>query len=307
MFDKIISSVANEFASSKADTYNRRGINSAAAAMSESIRKARGIAQTAGEDTRNQFREGEERAGAYYTPYIGMGLDDLDNYRQMISSYSTNPEAYQYDTTVDIESDPSYAFRRDQAVDAVARTMRAGGYDQSGRMGMAIADYASNLASTEYASAFDRKMQENILGFDAFRHRQNLQSQQQQYQLGAQGSLAGYTSQLGYNAANARAGLAFDTSNNIANSIYNQGQLESGYEMGLGDIEAARVIGENASRANRYIQHAQSVNAFFGRSGIFGNTPGGGGSSGYVPAMSSIGGSSAGNDFMSIGSFSSFR
>jgi len=57
-------------------------------------------------------------------------------------------------------SDPSYAFRKQEGVNALMAQGAAGGNLASGNMGVALQNYGQNLASTEYQNEYARQLGE---------------------------------------------------------------------------------------------------------------------------------------------------
>ena len=73
----------------------------------------------------------------------------------------TQPGEKLYDTefsTEDFKADPSYEWRKQEGINALAAAGAASGNYGSGNMGVALQNYGQNLASTEYQSAYDRWM-----------------------------------------------------------------------------------------------------------------------------------------------------
>jgi hypothetical protein len=62
--------------------------------------------------------------------------------------------------------DPSYEWRKQQGIDALAASGAAAGNYGSGNMGVALQDYGQNLASTEYQNAYNRWNQEQANAFN---------------------------------------------------------------------------------------------------------------------------------------------
>jgi hypothetical protein len=59
-------------------------------------------------------------------------------------------------TLAELEMDPSYAWRKQQGIDALAASGAAAGNYGSGNMGVALQNYGQGLASTEYSNAYNR-------------------------------------------------------------------------------------------------------------------------------------------------------
>lgn len=107
-----------------------------------------------------------------------------DRYVEGEKAYK-GPEEFSF-TAEDLFSDPSYAFRRQQGIDAIDQSNAAQGLNLSSRAVKDVENFASDLASQEYQNAYARKFGEyrDNRDFDygawkdrATQYYQNLQAQ----------------------------------------------------------------------------------------------------------------------------------
>lgn len=98
----------------------------------------------------NQFWANYDRM----TPWYNAGTRALDVLNQGLEPggqfYKTMP------TMEDLQMDPSYKWRMQEGVNALAASGAAAGNYGSGNMGVALQQFGQNLASTEYSNAYNR-------------------------------------------------------------------------------------------------------------------------------------------------------
>lgn len=92
-------------------------------------------------------------------------------YQDRLAAYNTAADAWtsgpafgglNFDPArVDVTRDPGYAFRRDQGARVIDRGAAAGGKALSGQTLKALAQFGQDLASQEYAAAYQRALAEN--------------------------------------------------------------------------------------------------------------------------------------------------
>ena len=85
-------------------------------------------------------------------PWREIGEQSLDRLQAGVESGEYDPGRF----TFDFQADPSYAFRKQEGINALDASAAARGRLQSGAQDRAVTRYASNLASQEYGNAFNR-------------------------------------------------------------------------------------------------------------------------------------------------------
>ena len=93
-----------------------------------------------------------------WSPIASNAGSAIDKYSQAANSdyWKQDPEKFQFNGDIKDYLDPSMDFRMQRGTGALDASAAAqGGLFSSGH-GMAVQDYAQNLASTEYGKAFDR-------------------------------------------------------------------------------------------------------------------------------------------------------
>ena len=79
-------------------------------------------------------------------PWREIGEQSLDRLQAGVESGEYDPGRF----TFDFQADPSYAFRKQEGINALDASAAARGRLQSGAQDRAVTRYASNLASQEY-------------------------------------------------------------------------------------------------------------------------------------------------------------
>lgn len=102
-------------------------------------------------DTQKQVYQTDRQALA---PYQAAGTNAVGQLPGAVLAGAPNAQTV-------LAQDPGYAFRIDQANQALQRMQAAGGGVGSGGALKAAAQYSQNLASNEYGNAFNRYMQAN--------------------------------------------------------------------------------------------------------------------------------------------------
>lgn len=150
------------------------------------------VANRSGDTVEQRAQQGAEGAtnaatGAneYLNPYIQGGGRAF----QTLSDLAMAPE--ERFTGTNLEMDPGYQFRQAEAQKAIERSAAARGIGQTGGTLKALTRYGQDMASQEYANAFDRSLKT----FGA-----NQQSRQQRL-----GTLSGLAN-IGYGASGAAGG-----------------------------------------------------------------------------------------------------
>jgi hypothetical protein len=141
----------------------------------------------------------------YYQPYQQTGVNALNRANDMQSG------GFQYSPT-----DPSYAWRLGQGVDAIDRSAAARGQILSGGNLKALTRYGQGLASTEFANDFARNNQLAQLGLSGTN---GAAQAQQNYATGLANTQSGYatgTANTLFGAADGRTGARYNRGNAIA-------------------------------------------------------------------------------------------
>jgi hypothetical protein len=143
----------------------------------------------------------------------------------------------------DLRSDPSYGFRRDEALDAIGATQRARGMSLSGNALRDLGEYASGLASTEFGNIYNRKAADRSFRYGTALDSYNstIARDADQWNRLAAATGIGQTAvsqagQAGSNFANTSANLLAATGESNANSILAQGALKQQQFGGLSQI-----------------------------------------------------------------------
>ena len=202
------------------------------------------------------------------SPYMQAGNQALGSLTSMLSSGQFNPTMsangamqyaqglpqyqsfgispmQQYQTAsqplnVDITQDPSYKTRMQAGLDAIEGSAAARGGLFSGATGKALTQYGQDLASQEYANAYNRAALERQNQQQAYNtaYGQNLQDQQQAYN-------------QAYQTAGLQSGLY---NQGVQNELAQQGQLYNQYS-GIASMgqQAAGALGGYGSQAAQNI------------------------------------------------------
>ena len=145
----------------------------------------------------------------------------------------------------ELEADPSYRFRLDEGINALAGRQRASGMTLSGNALREATQYASGLASTEYGSAYARKASDMLRRYGIASDIYNSTIARDTEAYNRLSGLAGAGQQsvatgvgAGQNYANAASNLLASSGTSQANSLLAQGAAASG-----GISGAANAIG----------------------------------------------------------------
>jgi hypothetical protein len=163
-------------------------------------------------------------------------------------------------------SDPSYNWRKQEGINALAASGAARGNYGSGNLGVALQNYGQNLASTEYQNEYTRQFNEY-----------NNQYQQWQDQYNRLAGIAGTgqvtaqnLGQMGYNAANAMGEARMGGANALASGQIGSAQAQAGAITGWGkQIQGLVGMGanylqqQNLYDQNRLTASGQNANAFY--------------------------------------------
>lgn len=156
-----------------------------------------------------------------YQPYMQAGQEAIGNYAGLLAQGSgaqdpTASQAFSYDAW----TDPSTQYRIDQANQGINASALAKG-SVGGGLAKALASNSQNMASAEYANAYDRYLKQNNQDFGQQQQLWNNATQTWQNQLAGQGNLMSTGLQATTGTANAAGNYA---------NMYNQNR------MGLGSL-----------------------------------------------------------------------
>jgi hypothetical protein len=238
-------------------------------------------------------RSGDDLIGAgrtaneYLNPYVQGGGQAF----QTLSDLAQAPE--ERFTGTNLEMDPGYQFRQAEAQKAIERSAAARGIGQTGGTLKALTRYGQDMASQEYANAFDRSLKT----FGA-----NQQSRQQRL-----GTLSGLAN-MGYGAAGASGQNLIGTQQTAGNWRNQAAQLQGGYgidsanrqsdiAMRYGDMarnlrlggvqsEANSILGVGQATADQWSGGANAVGGGMQIAGMMMSDPWGGGGYGQGGANS---------------------
>lgn len=128
----------------------------------KAAKDANSISKAASKKTLSELDTSWGEVYDWLKPYLDEGSTALDLYKQTIGAAPDQPvfDNFNFDYTK-MQDNPAYQFVRDQGLQAVDRIMAKNRMLGSGNRLAAITDYASGLASTEYANEWQRQMEEN--------------------------------------------------------------------------------------------------------------------------------------------------
>lgn len=213
------SALANYFGNKQASDAAKKNAEAYREASAESLAAYKDFYDKAfGEGSYNEQLQdlGSKAADEYYALLKDPGA--WNRYVDGVKAYQA-PEEFSF-TAQDLMNDPSYQFRLQQGQDALAQNQVAGGLNLSGAAAKQMNDYSQNVASTEYANAYNRAYNQfnNDRNFD---YTKWLNESKQYYEnLSRQLSGLDNVNKTGItantNQANALQGLAGATGNNAA-------------------------------------------------------------------------------------------
>lgn len=187
----------------------------------------RGDITTGRDQSLGALNKGYAGAEAIQQPYYQQGTQGLSNLAQMANN------GFQF-TAADLASDPSYQFRLQEGQRALQSGAAANGNLLSGAAQKALMKYGHNMASQEYANAYNRARDTYSTNFNA------------------NNTLAGY----GLNAANNISGYRADLGTQSANVYGNAGQNLAQMANNYGQNSANMSIDRGNSLANIAMQRA---------------------------------------------------
>lgn len=240
----------------------RSGAKEAATAGITAAKEGQAAIKDYSQQAADAITAGKEGAVAAQKPMADIGIGAAGEYAKYLQGYNTNVPAFQGVSQADLMADPSYIFRRNQGIEAVARGMNAKGYAGSGNMGTALIDYASNLASTEYGNVYNRKFQDYMT-------RWQLQNQREQTYMGGIGNLAG----LGQTAASNIGTYNMNAGLGIGGVYTGAGQDIAKLYGTIGEYGAAGAVGGARAGASMWQGIGTVAGSYFG--GPIGGTVGG--------------------------------
>lgn len=181
-------------------------------------------------------------AGSYNDQTQAMGLDAAKVYQSMLNNpnlwneYLSGDNAYRAPeefsfTAEDLYNDPSYQLRLKQGQDALAQTQVAGGLNLSGAAAKQMNDYTQNVASTEFANAYNRANsqynKDRTFNFNAWLTNANRYYNNLASQLAGQNNLSNAGITANTNQAVALQGLAGNQGNAAAQMAAAQNSANS--------------------------------------------------------------------------------
>jgi hypothetical protein len=180
----------------------------------DAAHEARQLSRKAKKKTLAELETAEEDISGWLDPYLKTGEEALGSYKSAIGAAPETPvfDSFNFDYTK-MEDNPAFQFVRDQGLQAVDRLAAKNRNLGSGNRMTAAADYASGVASTEYANEFSRQLQSTE--YNNQLKQQGFQNQgfNWQTQLGAYGDLATTGANVATNRAGIRERLAANRSN----------------------------------------------------------------------------------------------
>jgi hypothetical protein len=134
--------------------------------------------------------------------------------------------------TVDVTKDPSYAWRMSEGVNALDKSAASRGRLLSGAQQQGVADYAQNLASTEYSNAYARQSAEKTNQYNMLNNLSNTGQSAAAGQAAVSQNLSSSTANTlaansvaqqnsAYQAGNARAGAYNSAATSVNQGIQN--------------------------------------------------------------------------------------
>lgn len=152
-------------------------------------------------------------------PWLDAGIGAVNQLSTGLNpggQFSTVPQ-FQFDPSK-VTTDPGYAFRQQQGVNALTAAGAAGGNLGSGNLGVALTNYGQQLGSQEYQNAYQRAYGQQM---DQFNSQLNAQNTLFNRLSGVAGTGQTAATQLGAAGAN----MAANVGNTLMTSAANRGQL----------------------------------------------------------------------------------
>ena len=188
---------------------------------------------------RNYLTDSNNQQRADFQPYMQAGTNALGQYQNTLAAGSgaVNPTQSQ-DFNFDTFKSPAAQYRIDQANAGINASALAKG-NVGGGLAKALASNSQNMASEEYANAFNQYLQKNQQDFGQQQQLWNNANQNWQTQLGGYQNLMGQ----GLNATSTTGSLANNYANAYNNNLMNQASFNYN---GLAERGAALGGGLNA-------------------------------------------------------------
>jgi len=173
---------------------------------------------------RNYLTDSNNQQRADFQPYMQAGTNALGQYQNTLAAGSgaVNPTQSQ-DFNFDTFKSPAAQYRIDQANAGINASALAKG-NVGGGLAKALASNSQNMASEEYANAFNQYLQKNQQDFGQQQQLWNNANQNWQTQLGGYQNLMGQ----GLNATSTTGSLANNYANAYNNNLMNQAQMNYG-------------------------------------------------------------------------------
>lgn len=195
------------------------------------------------------LQQGYEQAVDYLSPYSQVGSSATQQYLQSLSSFNPSDyvtatqEDFTYDDptlSIDQFYDPSMEYRLQAGVSALDASAANRGALRSGAQQKELEAYGQNLASEEYANAYNRMMQQAQL------NQTNKQMAYQQYidkaklaQAQTAEKLSAYQTQM--SGLGNLASMGASTASSMADLANQYGQSQANAQMGLANAKASGV------------------------------------------------------------------
>jgi len=225
----------------------------------------------AGAQSQQAIRDAVAQGRTDLTPYMTAGGDALTNLAQLMQPGGDLNRNFTFQDMQQL--DPGYQFRMDQASKALQASAAAKGGALSGGTLQSLANLNQNLASSEYANAFDRFRAQQTDRFNRFNTLAGMgyNAASNAATLGLRGGedLANYTLDPAKWAANQRYAATVAQANNamgaggsIANLITGAGAAQAAGAMGSANAWANALggVGSAVGQAGNYYQDQATMN-----------------------------------------------
>ena len=243
--------------------------------------KAANIIKSATEQEKQELQSYYDQqfgAGSYNNQIQQLGMGAMNSYNDLVKNADWDrfvdgadayvaPEAFKF-TAEDLNSDPSYKFRLQQAQDALAQNQVAAGLNLSGAAAKEMSDRTSDYASQEYANAYNRaytNYSDKVnRDYTSWKDRASMFTNNLNNQLSALAKEAGWGVQ-----ANETQGQAFGQLAQAIAQLTGQGAQASAYGSTAGQTAAANTV----NNAGQLIGSLVASYTGKGQNTSYGNTP----------------------------------
>lgn len=187
-------------------------------------------------------------------PWLTAGttaVNQLNTGLQSGGQFSTAPASFQFDQSK-VATDPGYAFRQQQGVNALTAAGAAAGNLGSGNLGVALQNYGQELGSQEYQNAYTRQYGQQMDQYNSGLNAQNTLFNRLSGVAGTGQTAANQIGSAGMNMANNVGNIATQTAQTNGNIGMQSAQQQSN---ALGGIAQTGINAYGAYNQNQLYQN----------------------------------------------------